>query len=53
MLAVMSMTSFAGGPIAACFAERVPAAQRHIELAGGVLLVLGLVLVGAGLPLFR
>ena len=53
MLAVMSMTSFAGGTLAACFADRVPRARRHLELAGGVLLVLGLGLVGTGRPLFR
>ncbi len=53
MLALMSMTSFAGGTLAACVADRVPGARTQLQLLGGVLLVLGLVLVGTGLPLFR
>ncbi len=53
MIAVLSMTSVAGGTFVTYWAERRPASQAQLELYGGLLLVLGLVLIGTGLPLFR
>ena len=53
MLAMLSLTSFAGGTMVTYWADREPSTRAHYELYGGLLLVVGLVLIGSGLPLFR
>ena len=53
MLAMLSLTSFASGTLVTYWADRHPSARAQFELFGGLLLLIGLVLVGSGLPVFR
>jgi hypothetical protein len=50
MCCVMSFIGIVGGSAAAYFAHRFPAHMEAIETGAGVLLIGGLMLLGAGLP---
>jgi hypothetical protein len=51
MIAAISLISVVLGGVAAVRAERYPAYVRVIETAAGVLLIGGLGLIGAALPI--
>jgi hypothetical protein len=51
MIAIISLFSMILGGVAAVQAERYPAYVRQIETAAGVLLIGGLGLIGAALPI--
>lgn len=51
MIALISLISVVLGGVAAVQAERYPAYQAVVETAAGVLLVGGLGLIGAALPI--
>ena len=53
MMALISIMSLASGVVVALYAEKLHAFRAKAEFCGGSLLVLGLALIGAGLPLFR
>ena len=52
MLGAVSLISVVVGAAAAAIAERFPAYVEAIETAAGVLLIGGIALVGASLPVF-
>jgi len=51
MIAIISLVTVVLGGVAAVQAERYPAYVELIETAAGVLLIAGLGLIGAALPL--
>ena len=50
MLPLLSLVSLAAGGTLACAACRFPRCSAALETYGGLLLIGGLVLLGAGLP---
>lgn len=52
MIAICSLLSLVLGGTTAVVAERYPAHVEALETAAGVLLIGGLGLIGAGLPVF-
>lgn len=52
MLALVSLVCLSGGVLAAANAPRFPAWTARLETAGGLALVAGLAMVGAGLRTF-
>ncbi|HXD46742.1 MAG TPA: hypothetical protein VN655_16565 [Pseudolabrys sp.] len=52
MIAICSLVSLVLGATTAVVAERYPAHVEALETAAGVLLIGGLGLIGAGLPVF-
>lgn len=53
MIALASLTSLVAGSGLAAFAPRAGLRAHTFESCGGLLMVAGLALLGAGLPLFR
>jgi hypothetical protein len=51
MLIAASLMSLLLGTTLACAAERLPAQVSLLENSGGALLIAGLALIGAGLPI--
>lgn len=52
-MTVLSVICVVAGTVLAGMAPRRAVRQASLENAGGGLIVLGLVIIGAGLPLFR
>ena len=50
---VFSLICLVFGAMLAGIAPKSPVHQAVLESAGGSLIVLGLIIIGAGLPLFR
>jgi threonine/homoserine/homoserine lactone efflux protein len=51
MMATLSLTSLTGGTILACCAERFAERAARAELIAGLMIVFGLVVIGAALAL--
>jgi hypothetical protein len=52
-MTILSLFCLLSGAVLAGLAPRRSVQQAALESAGGGLIVLGLVIIGAGLPLFR
>jgi hypothetical protein len=52
-MTILSLSCLLSGATLAGLAPRRAVQQAALESAGGGLIVLGLVIIGAGLPLFR
>ena len=50
MLAAASLLSLLLGTTLACAAERLPSQVKILESSGGAFLIVGLSLIGSGLP---
>ena len=50
MIALVSLLSLIGGATLAYASERYPAHVAALETGGGILMIAGLALVGAGIP---
>jgi len=53
MLIIMSALSLVGGTLLACGADKLHVDRAMLERCGGLMIILGLALIGGGLPLFR
>ena len=53
MFSAASLISFAFGVILACMAKKFPPHVEAFETAGGVFMITGLFLLGAGLQVLR